>query len=77
MIETKGINVLGTFLVGSASAATAVQPAFYESPEWMGVIAVGGAILLVITIGNGLLTNILIRRKIKWDQKERRNTNTD
>ena len=54
---------------GAGVVAASTPSVFYESPEWIGLVAIGGAVVLALAIINGIFT---LKRNLKYKGKDRR-----
>ncbi len=58
---------VGAASVGIVAASTPEM--FYNTPEWLGAIAIGGAIVIFLAVINGIFT---LRKNLRYKGKERR-----
>lgn len=63
-------NQTGTLVVATIGYTVATNPAaFYETETWHSGMAIGGAVVLVLAILNGLYA---LKKNMKYTGKERR-----
>jgi hypothetical protein len=69
-MQTKTETASNTILA-TTGTGLALSPAFYETPEWMGAVAILGMVVLILTAINAAFS---FKRNMKWNGKERRNS---